>query len=71
VSDASHLILYDDKRRLWPQRGIYTSTTFRDKPKYLESCRVWGAVGLGFRSKLVLVEGTVKAADYQHMLEES
>jgi transposase len=40
VSDASHFILDDDKHRLWPQRGIYTSTTFRDKPKYLESCRV-------------------------------
>jgi hypothetical protein len=37
VSNASRFILYDDNRRLWLQRGIYTSKTFHDKPKYSES----------------------------------
>jgi hypothetical protein len=32
---------------------------------------VWGAVGLGFRLKLMLVNKRMKAADYQHMWEES
>jgi hypothetical protein len=71
MSDEPRFSLYDDSRCLWLQRAVYTPKTFCDKSRYPESFMVWGAVGLGFRLKLMLVNRTMKSADKQHMWEGS
>jgi hypothetical protein len=68
ISDESRFGLYDDSRRMWVQRGVYTPETFQEIPKYSPSLMVWGAIGLGYKSRLIFIEGTLDASTYQTML---
>jgi transposase len=71
ISDESRFGLYDDSRCMWVQRGVYTERTFRPTPKHDSSIMVWGAIGWNYKSKLIIVEGTLNAARYQQMLRSN
>jgi transposase len=71
ISDESRFGLFDDSRRIWLQRGIYHEITFRGKPKFQKTFMVWGAIGLGWKSKLIFLEENVTAQVYQQMLSEN
>jgi hypothetical protein len=71
ISDESRFGLFDDSRRLWIQRGIYTERTFKPTPKHNTSFMVWGAIGKGFKSKLVFIEGNLNAVEYRRMLTQN
>jgi transposase len=69
ITDESRFGLYDDSRSMWVQRGVYTERTFRPTPKHNSSIMVWGAIGWNYKSKLIIVEGTLNAVRYQEMLK--
>jgi transposase len=71
ISDESRFGLFDDSRRMWIQRGVYTDLTMRATPKHDASFMVWGAIGRNFKSKLVFIEGNLNADGYQQMLTEN
>jgi transposase len=71
ISDESRFGLYDDSRSMWIQRGVYSQRTFQPVPKHDTSIMVWGAIGKGFKSKLIVVKGTLNAERYQLMLRDN
>lgn len=56
-SDESRFCIHDDSRRVWMKRGVYNEGTFINEKKYNQGIMVWGAIGKGWRSPLVLVKG--------------
>jgi transposase len=68
ISDESRFGLYDDSRRMWIQRGVYLPQTFKKIPKHSPSVMVWAAIGLGYKSPLIFIEGTLDASTYRTML---
>jgi transposase len=71
ISDESRFGLFDDSRRMWIQRGVYTDRTVRPTPKHNASFMVWAAIGKGFKSKLIFIDGNLNADGYQKMLTEN
>jgi transposase len=68
ISDESRFSMQDDSRRMWIQRGIYTEKTFRATEKFKKTFMVWGAIGVGYKSELIFIDGNLNANGYQHML---
>jgi hypothetical protein len=71
ISDESCFCLHSDTRRAWIQRGVYTDKNFHSTPKYSSGFMVWGCVGLGFKSELIFVDGTLNGEGYRQMLAEN
>jgi transposase len=71
ISDESRFGLDDDSRRMWVQRGVYNDRTLKPTPKHNASFMVWGAIGKGFKSKLIFIDGNPNADGYQKILTES
>jgi hypothetical protein len=71
ISDESRFGLYEDSRKMWVARGVDNAETFNACPKYTQSVMVCGAIGLGYKSPLVFIDGTLDAARYQAMLESN
>lgn len=69
-SDESRFCLRDDSRRVWVKRGYYNEKTFCNENKYDHGVMVWGAIGKGWRSHLILVKGRLNANGYMEMLDE-
>jgi hypothetical protein len=71
LSDEARFCMHSDTSRAWIQRGVYTDATFKSTPKYSSGFMVWGCVGLGFKSKLIFIDGTLTGQGYRQMLEEN
>ena len=69
-SDESRFCLRDDSRKVWVKRGYYNEKTFCNENKYDRGIMVWGAIGKGWRSHLILVKGRLNANGYMEMLDE-
>lgn len=68
-SDESRFCLRDDSRRIWIKREIYNDSTFVNEKKYDTGIMVWGAIGVGWRSPLVLIKGRLNSEGYISILE--
>jgi transposase len=71
ISDESRFGLFDDSRSMWVQRGVYSEHTFHPVPKHNTSIMVWGAIGKEYKSRMIIVEGTLNAERYQNMLRDN
>jgi transposase len=71
ISDESRFGLYCDSRSLWMQRGVYNERTFHPLPKHDSSIMVWGAIGWNYKSKLIVVVGTLNGKRYRKMLKDN
>jgi transposase len=71
ISDESRFGLFDDSRRIWVQRGVYTDNTFSSVPKFSKSFIVWGDIGLNFKSELIFIEGNLIGEKYAKMQEDN
>ena len=71
ISDESRFALRDDSRRIWVKNGVYNSKTFRGIEKFNKSIMVWGVVGYGWRSPLLVIKGNLNAKKYVAMLTEN
>ena len=71
ISDESRFKLHDDSRRVWVKRGVYNPGTFRGKEKFSKGIMVWGAIGHGWRSPLIIIRGRLNSEGYIDLLKEN
>jgi hypothetical protein len=71
ITDESRFSLTDYSRRLWVQRGAFREATMLEKPKFKKSFMCWGAIGKGYKSPLIFIDGNLNAEKYCSMLEEN
>lgn len=56
----------------WMKRGEISDDVFYDKIKYPQnSVMVFGAIGIGFKSKWIFVDQNVDEIEYRRLFEES
>ena len=63
-SDESWFEIGSNKQHVWRQRGDYRPEVCRVETSHLQKVLIWGAVGLGFKSELLFIEGTSPAETY-------
>ena len=70
-SDESRFQLGPDNRWRRIKRGVTNETCFVSRNKFPLSVMVWGAIGKGFRSKLVMCSNSEDSEEYVQILEKS
>lgn len=70
-SDESRFQVGPDNRWRRIKRGVWNQTCFAPKTKFPKSVMVWGAIGRGFRSKLVMCSNSEDATEYTQILAKS
>jgi transposase len=63
-SDESRFVLGDDKRWIWYRRGEENDSAAHSTQKFPPSLMVFAVIGIGYRSKLLFVDGTIDADRY-------
>ena len=70
-SDESRFCLGPDNKMRWYRRGESTPDCFEESDKYNVSVMVYGAIGIGYKSKLVLCSDGVDNVEYRKIINES
>jgi hypothetical protein len=70
-SDESRFAQASDSKYIWRRRGEREESVFADQIKYPISAMFWGAIGLNFKSKLILIKNTIDAEGYKDVLESA
>ena len=70
-SDESRFVLGDDKRWVWRRRGSNVPSAFVSSDKFPPSIMIYGAIGVDYKSKLVVVDGSINSDKYQDNIIES
>jgi len=63
-SDESRFVMQSDNQWVWRRRGSYDESIFSPKQKFPQWILIWGAIGVGFKSSLIIFEGTVTGPKY-------
>lgn len=69
-SDESRFCKGPDNRYLWRKYGESSDDLFQVKEKFPDSIMVFGAIGFGYKSPLVIVSGTEDTGEYIRILEQ-
>lgn len=70
-SDESRFCTQSDKGYIWIKRGSKNPLCYRNLDKFPQGIMVYGAIGLNYKSKLVLCDGTIDSRKYQKNIELS
>ena len=70
-SDESRFCLTPDNKLRWIRRGDSTPNCFEETEKFNVSVMVYGAIGIGYKSKLVLCSDGVDNLEYRKIIDES
>ena len=70
-SDESRFQLGPDNQWRRIKRGHWNDTCFVTKTKFPNSCMVWGAIGVGLRSTLMMCSNSEDSTEYLQILGES
>lgn len=70
-SDESRFAMNSDGKWVWRRRGDYEESAFTDRSKFPLTVMVWGAIGPGFKSRLVFCDNSVDQTEYIRILKES
>ena len=70
-SDESRFCLGPDNAFRWYRRGENTPDCFDETVKYDVSVMVYGAIGIGYKSKLVFCSDGVDNQEYRQILDQS
>jgi transposase len=68
-SDESRIVLGDDKRWVWYRRGENNPSANVSSAKFPPSLMVFAVIGIGYKSRLLLVDGTINTEKYIENLE--
>lgn len=68
ITDESRISLFNDSRRVWFQPGMRNPKAIVRSPKKAQGFMVWAGIGIGFKSKLIFIKGTMDHLTYQIML---
>lgn len=69
-SDESRFVIGDDKQWRWIRRGEETPNSKISTEKFPQSVMIFGVIGVGYKSKLLIVEGSINAQRYIQNCEE-
>ena len=70
-SDESRICFGPDNRYIWYKRGEVDDSVYAEYEKQQFGLMVWGAIGKGFKSKLVICPRTVDGFGYRQVLRDS
>lgn len=70
-SDESRFSMSSDNRCIWRRRGEKDDSCYKEFAKYSVSVMVYGAIGINYKSKLVLCTDGVDAMEYRDNIEKS
>lgn len=70
-SDESRFVLGADKTWVWRRRGEYSPSSCHCTMKFPQGVMVWGAIGLDYKSPLIVVDGSIDTEKYKSVLESS
>ena len=69
-SNESRFVLGSDKRWVWKRRGDQMPSSTVQQQKFPSSVMVFAVIGVNFKSKLLIVEGSIDSDRYIQNLEE-
>jgi transposase len=70
-SDESRICLGPDNRFIWRRYSDNDDSVFSENSKFPPGTLVWGAIGMNYKSPLVLVHGSINSQDYIRILKQS
>ena len=70
-SDESRFCLTSDRGFIWYRKGEYDDQIFSDIPTYTASIMVWGAIGINYKSNLVVCTKNIDLMEYRSIIEQS
>ena len=70
-SDESKFVLLDNGRKLWRIPGECAEADYIEKEQHSCQVMVWGAIGVGYRSKLLCFETNCDQQSYRSILEDN
>lgn len=70
-SDESRFVQANDSHWIWARKGITNPSQFIQERGYPRGIMIWGAIGVGFKSQLIIVEGNIDSDKYLSILHES
>lgn len=70
-SDECRFCLTNDGLMRWYRKGEDTSDTYDEKEKYNTGIMVYGAIGLNYKSDLVICEDSINEIGYRRLIIES
>ena len=70
-SDECRFCLTSDNSWIWYKRGERTDNVFFETDKFTQGIMLYGAIGYGYKSKLVICSNGVNALEYQDNLIKS
>mgnify|MGYP002476333224 CR=1 FL=1 len=56
---------------MWKRRGENIDDIYEKRDKFPDSIMIFAGVGKNFKSKLIIIHGTLDANEYQNVLSES
>jgi transposase len=69
-SDECRIILGDDKQWVWYRAGEGNPSANCETRKFPSSLMIFAVIGMGFRSKILFVIGSIDATKYRENIEE-
>jgi hypothetical protein len=70
-SDESRFCMDSDGHWVWRRKGETNPKIFVETEKFEISIMVWGAIGHGFKSRLIFVDGNEDSDEYLRVLDEA
>ena len=70
-SDECRFCQRNDNTWKWYRRNDDTDDVFQQKEKVNKSVMIFAAIGIGFKSNLVIVDGSVDDVEYRRIFQES
>lgn len=70
-SDECRFVEGDDRQWVWRRYGERNPTAYHRTNKFPRSIMIYGAIGLDYKSELVIVEGTIDSSKYQENILNS
>lgn len=70
-SDESRFCFCNDGYWRWIRKNDRTDNVYDYKHKYTDGIMVYGAIGIGYKSKLVICDRSVNSVEYLRLIKES
>lgn len=70
-SDESRFCIAADNSWIWYRRGELSDNVFKETEKYSQGIMMYGAIGLGYKSRLIICSSGVNAIEYHDIITRS
>lgn len=70
-SDESRFCLNNDVEMIWYRKNELTDEMFKEKAKFNLGIMVYCAIGVGYKSPLIICENNIDEVEYRKIINES